>query len=171
MNPELRRRPIVKVGYQVPDLDAGIRHWAEHLGAGPFVVVRNWQLQEHPDPEFRFDHSSGFGRWGELVVEWMETHALEPAPLRERFSREGVHHVTWFAESLDQESAQLEKEGWPVLMRARTASGTDFVFHDATHELGHLVEIYERTPAAAAHYENIHRLSIGWDGSNPIRER
>ena len=42
MNEPLIRYPIVQYAYVVPDLEEGIRHWVEVMGAGPFYVLRNY---------------------------------------------------------------------------------------------------------------------------------
>ena len=39
--PLLRHR-VVQHAFVVPDLDAGIEHWRSTLGAGPFVVMRDF---------------------------------------------------------------------------------------------------------------------------------
>ena len=41
MREPLIRYPIVQYAYVVDDLDAGIKHWVEVMGAGPFFVSRN----------------------------------------------------------------------------------------------------------------------------------
>ena len=47
MHEPLIRYPIVQYAYVVNDLDEGIRHWVETLGAGPFFVSRNHLGKEH----------------------------------------------------------------------------------------------------------------------------
>lgn len=39
----------------------------------------------------------------------------------------------------------------------------------ATRDLPGMIELVERTPAQEEVYAAIHRASVGWDGSDPIR--
>jgi hypothetical protein len=116
-----------------------------------------------------FDHTSAFGRWGNVMVELIQIHEVKPEAAAAHLMRPGLHHVTWFADSLEQESRRLEELGWPKLFSATTSGGVTFTFHDATKDLGHLVEIYERSPRVAANYDRVEAAALGWDGSDPVR--
>jgi hypothetical protein len=45
-----------------------------------------------------------------------------------------------------------------------------FAFHDARHDLGHLLEIYEPYDSIVSLYETVARASIGWRGDDPLRQ-
>jgi hypothetical protein len=159
--------PVVKIAYTVADAVASASRWFEAVGAGPFFVKSHIPLA--PGDGVVFDHSSAFGRWGDVMVELMEIHVVEPASAAKALMTLGVHHVTWFADSLDGESRRLEALGWPSVLTATTAGGVTFRFHDARQDLGHLVEIYERSPGVAAHYAMVEDAARGWDGQDPVR--
>jgi Glyoxalase/Bleomycin resistance protein/Dioxygenase superfamily len=161
-------RPIVKIAYTVTDAAASAAHWFEAVGAGPFFVKSHIPVMT-ADSGAVFDHSSAFGRWGDVMVELMQIHAVEPESTAEVLMTLGVHHVTWFADSLEGESRRLEAFGWPVVLTATTAGGVTFQFHDARHDLGHLVEIYEQSPGVVAHYAMVEDAARGWDGQDPVR--
>ena len=57
----------------------------------------------------------------------------------------------------------------PAASRAQTLSGTEFAFLDATRELGHFIEIYERSDALLGFYEMVKRAAIDWQGDAPVR--
>jgi hypothetical protein len=156
--------------YLVDDVRAGAADWASRLGAGPFVLLSHIELAPFADPSITFDHSSAFGSWGNIMVELMEVHELQPASLREDFLRPGLHHVTWFAPSLVEESRRLEQLGWPVFLSPTTPTGMTFTYHDARRDLGHFVNLYEKGEGTAAHYARVKELASGWDGSDPVRE-
>jgi hypothetical protein len=157
-------RPIVKIAYTVTDAAGSAAHWFEAVGAGPFFVKSH--IPVAPADGVVFDHSSAFGRWGDVMVELMQIHAVEPSSAAKALMTLGVHHVTWFADSLESESGRLEALGWPVVLTATTAGGVTFRFHDARQDLGHLVEIYERSPA---HYAMVEGAAHDWDGQDPVR--
>jgi hypothetical protein len=162
-------RPIVKVCYGVEDARAAAARWASQIGAGPFFVKDHIPMKASPDG-LVFDHTSAFGRWGDVMVELMQFHEVLPPAASEVLVTTGLHHVTWFADSLEVESSRLQALGWPVVLRATTAGGVTFSIHDARNDLGHLVEIYERSPGVVANYARVLAASVGWNGTDPVRE-
>ena len=167
------RRPIVQIAYIVPDVRAAAQQWVDRVGAGPFFVFDHFELTaSHRGEPAVLDHSPAFGQWGDVQVELIQLHELEPAPFREAFGggKIGVHHMTWFPDDLDAEGARLEELGWPCVLDMTGHTGTRALFHDARPDLGHFIELYVGTPQIRRHYESVARAARGWDGSNPIRE-
>lgn len=158
--------PPVQVAYAVDDVVSAARRFSAATGAGPFVVVSHIELASArirgaPD---EFDHSSAYGQWGAVMVELVEEHTT---PLVARGS--GVHHVAFMVEELAAARAWCEQAGWSELLDAVTSGGQEFVFMDARAELGHLVELYERSDRLTGFYTYIAALADGWDGSDPVR--
>lgn len=156
---------VAQIAYAVADVEAGAAAMAARLGAGPFFV------RHHPpmpcvDGAGRpgtFTHSSAYGQWGEVQVEVVTIHDDGPAP------QTGIHHVARFVDDVDAEVERLATIGWPLVLDARTPSGTRFVFCDARTDLGHLVELYEPLPSLLALYAGVAAASRGWDGADPVR--
>jgi catechol 2,3-dioxygenase-like lactoylglutathione lyase family enzyme len=166
--------PPVQLAYAVTDVDTAASNWASVHGAGPFFVSRHIAVG---DVRYRgqpgtFDHSSAYGQWGSVMVELVQDHTVGPSPIADVVvpGRSGLHHLAFFVDALDAASAALVTHGWPEALFARTASGQCFAFHDATADLGHMVEIYEGSPRLRDFYSMVADASIGWDGSRPIRE-
>jgi catechol 2,3-dioxygenase-like lactoylglutathione lyase family enzyme len=156
----------VQVAYAVTDVAAAAHRFSAATGAGPFLVVPHIELTtacvRGVDDEF--DHSSAYGQWGALMVELIEEHSpplVVPGP--------GVHHVAFMVERLPATRAWCDRNGWPELLRATTAGGQEFVFRDARDDLGHLVELYERSERLVGFYAHVAALADGWDGSDPVR--
>jgi Glyoxalase/Bleomycin resistance protein/Dioxygenase superfamily len=166
-------RQIVQIAYAVTDVREGARQWTERMGAGPFFILDHISLAEvwHQGQPAVFDHSSAYGQWGQVMVELVQQHDVAPASLASAVRRDarGIHHVTWFAASLEQEQRRLNKAGWPEVLTAATANGLKFAFHDATRDLGHLVELYEPTDSILAFYGKVAQAANGWHGRDPVR--
>jgi hypothetical protein len=160
-------RPVVKIAYAVPDAAAAAAEWHQRVGAGPFLIKSH--LPVPPRDGIVFDHSSAFGRWGGVMLELIQVHAVEPPAAAQALMTLGFHHVTWFADSLQAESGRLSALGWPAVLTATTAGGVTFRFHDARRDLGHLVEIYERSPGVVSHYAMVEAAAHDWDGRDPLR--
>lgn len=146
-----------QIAYAVPDLSAAtIDSFASATGAGPFVVAEHIELDrcaiDGLDGEF--DHSSAYGQWGDVMVELIvehQTRRIGPAT--------GVHHVAFMVDSLERAVAHCEGTAWPVALDATTRHGQRFVMCDARPRLGHLVELYEPSPALVAFYAHVRHLA------------
>ena len=71
--------------------------------------------------------------------------------------------------SLEDAMRWCTEQGWQEAMWAQTAGGQEFVFMDARHELGHLIELYEQSEGLVGFYATIAALADGWDGTDPVR--
>jgi len=166
-------RPIVQIAYIVREVRAAARQWADRVGAGPFFVFDHFELTAtHDGQPAVLDHSPAFGQWGDVQVELIQLHELEPAPFRAAFGggKIGLHHMTWFPDDLDAEGARLEQLGWPCVLDMTGHTGTRALFHDARPELGHFIELYVGTPQIRRHYAAVARAAVDWDGDDPVRD-
>ncbi len=145
----------VQIAYAVDDVHAAAARFAATTGAGPFIVVEHIALADvrRADGIETFDHSSAYGQWGEVMVELVQEHG---APLR---SRGGLHHLAFMVPDLTAARVECAERGWPEVLWATTASGQEFVFHDALDELGHLVELYEPSPRLLAFYARVRAMA------------
>ncbi|WP_086728790.1 VOC family protein [Streptomyces carpinensis] len=174
MGPVKGLGPVVQVAYATTDVRKAAVRWHELTGAGPFFV------REHV-PTIRvlaggrpavFDHSCALGQWGDIMVEFVHHHALEPQGLADVMRRgsRGIHHVACFVDDLEEARASLESQSVPLVMDAWSAE-VRFLFFDPGPEVGHLVECYEATDYMRSLYSKVRQASVGWDGRNVIRER
>jgi hypothetical protein len=168
-----RTGEVVQVAYAVSDVRAAAAELAGKIGAGPFFARRHPlpRSVRHRDGTGEFDHSSAYGQWGTVQVELVEIHHASPTSLADVvMASSGIHHVAWFVASIDEEERRLAALGWPQVMRAETATGFPYAFHDARAELGHLVEIYEPADGVIALYRKVAAAAEGWAGDQPVRE-
>lgn len=165
---------VVQVAYATTDVRAAARRWHELTGAGPFFVRENVPMVSVASggEEAVFDHTCALGQWGEVMVEFVHHHELSPPALDRGMRRggTGIHHVACFVDDLEQAADQLRTGGATQLLDARTPE-VRFMFFDVGPEMGHLVELYEDTPYLTSLYERVREASVGWDGSNLLRER
>lgn len=156
----------VQIAYAVDDVVAAAESCVER-GAGPFFVrehipVRNSRMRGEPAP---FDHSSAYGQWGDLMVELLCEHH----PPEERIGPAvGVHHMAFFVDDVADAQGLLVEQGWPEALYAE-AGRTAFAMHDATSQLGHLIEIYKPDERLTGFYDLVRSTSQDWDGTDPIR--
>lgn len=156
----------VQLAWAVDDVRAAARRWSSR-GVGPFFVLDHIELSRArvDGRTGEFDHSSAYGWWGEVMVELLQDHAPDP---RWRRPPE-LHHVACFVDDVTTAADAMTDHGWPEVLRAETAGGTTFAFHDARDELGHLVEVYVPDDRLRGFYRMVRGATERWDGSDPVR--
>jgi hypothetical protein len=159
--------PPVQLAYATDDVHAAAHRWTAR-GIGPFFVIEHIALSavEIDGAPATFDHSSAYGQWGDVMVELIQQHDPGPDPV---VGVSGIHHVATFVDDFEAASTALAGDGFPRRLRATTSGGQAFAFHDARRTMGHLLEIYERTPRLAGFYTMVHDASVGWPGADPVR--
>ncbi len=168
------RHPIVQVAYFVDDCRSAAQHMAKRLGAGPFFVLDCIELAwgEHRGAACPFVHSSAYGQWGELMVEFVQQDEEGPSPFRDLYGpgEAGLHHVAMMVDSLERTYEECADQGLALAARAETRTGTEFAFVDTVDPLGHMIEVYERSDALLGFYDFVRKASIDWDGATPVRD-
>lgn len=153
----------VQIAYIVNDHEQAVETWRAR-GAGPFVVRPHIPVHgvRYRGTDATFDHSSAYGWFGDIMIELVIDHTVGPSAVRDVVGPGGVglHHVAWFVDDLPAWQAKLTGWGWPEAMYANTAS-QPFVFHDATAELGHMIELYQATPGLLGFYDHVRSLAAG----------
>lgn len=167
----------MQVAYHVSDIARAATDFAAKLGAGPFFVNRNITLTwgEHRGEPTDFVHSSAYGQWGTLMVEFFQQeNDTLLSPYRDMFgpAEEGLHHTAIMVQDMDDAFAYFERNGMPVVTRCGLgrSGGADFAFIDARATLGHMIEIYPKSDGLLGFYKMVRDASIDWDGADPIRE-
>ena len=159
------------IGYVVEGLPAAAERFARQFGAGPFYAVEHLVFDEvtYRGQAAVYDHSSGFGRWGPVIVELTQVHDVEPAGLADALVKpgDGVGHVAWLAESLEDEVARLEAAGFVPFHTGRTGPASA-VWLDGPGP-GHPIEVLQRRDELEGFYDMVKTAGEGWDGQDPYR--
>lgn len=163
----------VQIAYHVPDAIAAAQRFARDFGWGPFYVMQHIPLSRalYRGTPTVFDHTSAYGQAGELMVELIMQHGDDASVLRDRFAahQSGLHHIACFVPDLAAALAEHVRLGRTVALDARTTTGVDFAMIDLSAELGHMLELYERSEPLERFYAFVRRKSQDWDGSEPVR--
>jgi len=158
--------PIRQIAYFVPDVRAAARAHSAAFGSGPYYVAEHIPLTRalHRGVSRQLDHSSAYGQWGEVMIEFCQQNNAGPSAFHDLYpegsGREGLHHVALFVENLDEAVAGFAGQGYTAALDAEMAGGFRYVFVDTSAVYGHMLELYEPTPALTGFYETV-RKSAG----------
>jgi hypothetical protein len=98
--------PIVQIAYFVNDARKSAKKMSKQFGAGPFFFIPRIELAwgKLRGEDCNFLHSSAFGQWGDVMVEFVQQDEEGPSPFRELYApgEEGIHHVAMMVDSMEQ---------------------------------------------------------------------
>jgi hypothetical protein len=167
------RLAVRQIAYFVPDIRVAAERHAASFGSGPYFVADHIPLRRvlHRGREATLDHSSAYGQWGELMIEFVQQNDAGPSAFRDMFpgGGEGLHHVALIVDDFAATRTHLEAEGMATALYAEMMDGFAFAMMDATARYGHMIEIYEGVPVLTGFYDSVREASIGWDGGDVLR--
>jgi len=169
--------PVRQIAYFVPDVRAAALAHHAMFGSGPYFVAHHIPLRRalHRGVERPLDHSSAFGQWGELMIEFVQQHNPGPSVFHDVYpegsGREGIHHVALFEEDLDAAIARFAAAGHVVALDAEVAlkDGFRLVMIDCVAKYGHMVELYEPRSPLIDSYELVAQAARSFDGGELLR--
>jgi hypothetical protein len=169
----IAKLPIRQVAYFVPDVRAAAERHSALYGSGPYFVADNipLRLALHRGREAALDHSSAYGQWGEVMVEFVQQNNPGPSAFRDMYGEggEGFHHVALIVDDLAAARARFEEEGMETALYAEMLNGFAFVMMDATARHGHMIELYEGVPTLTGFYDMVREASLSFDGGDLLR--
>ena len=176
MREPLLAYPVLQYAYVVDDLDEGIRHWVETVGAGPFFVMRDFL---GTDLTYRGAASStrvhyAFGQCGPAQVQLIAQDDPGPSIYRDMYApgEGGFHHVCAPRPHgrLGRTGGRFLGAGYEVASSLTTT--VPAVYFDCRRDLGHFVELYGRTERTEGFFATVREAHESWDGvTDPVRAR
>ena len=171
-----QRYPVRQLAYFVPDIrEAALAHHRLY-GSGPFFVAEHIPLPlvHYRGREAELDHSSAYGQWGSVMVEFVQQNDTGPSAFRDLYpadsGRWGFHHVAHIVEDFDAARQQFTEAGFPEALYAEMSDGFPFVMHDASASLGHFIEIYPAESRLLAFYDMVADAAADYNGKEPLRD-
>lgn len=176
MREPLIRYPIVQYAYVVNDLDEGVQHWVETVGAGPFFVSRNHVGRDHTYRGIRDSavFSYAFGQAGPAQIQLIQCMDDSPSVYRDMYApgEEGFHHVACLVphELMDAEVKRFTDAGFEV--GSTLHSYVPVAYLDTRSALGFFVELHGLNEDVEELFREIREAHEQWDGvTDPSRVR
>lgn len=167
--------PVRQIAYFVADVRVAARAHHALFGSGPFFVADHIALRvaRHRGNDAPLDHSSAYGQWGEIMVEFVQQNNPGPSAFHDLYpegsGREGLHHVALFVDDVDAAIARYAEAGLETAFYAEMADGFAFAFIDTLATLGHFTEIYRPLPVLTDFYAMVADAAKNFDGGEVIR--
>lgn len=169
-------RPVRQIAYFVPDVRAASMAHHALFGSGPYFVAEHiaLRLSKHRGVERPLDHTSAYGQWGEVMIEFVQQNNPGPSAFHDIYpegsGREGVHHIALFVDDVAGEISRFNAAGFETAFYAEMNDGFAFAFIDTVGKLGHMVELYAPVPVLTGFYAMVAGAAKGWDGTDVVRD-
>tara|TARA_R110000868_G_scaffold16872_28_gene74792 strand:+ start:405 stop:932 length:528 start_codon:yes stop_codon:yes gene_type:complete len=170
----MNRLEIRQLAYFVPDVRlAALAHHRLH-GSGPYFIADHIPLRRcvHRGVERPLDHSSAYGQWGDIMIEFVQQNGEGPSAFRGMFAQpgaQGLHHVALFVDDVDVAITDFAGAGHDLACRAEMNDGFVFAFVDTVAAQGHMTELYAPVPQLTDFYAMVARAAQDFDGTDPLR--
>jgi catechol 2,3-dioxygenase-like lactoylglutathione lyase family enzyme len=166
--------PLRQVAYFCADVRAAALAHHQQFGSGPYFIAEHIPLSRsvHRGVERTFDHSSAYGQWGEVMIEFVQQNNPGPSAMHDLFpehsGRWGLHHTALFVDDVDAAAAKLTKQGFPIAQRAEMNDGFVFAFVDTSAAYGHMLELYAPVPSLTGFYAMVAKAARDYRGGDVL---
>jgi len=165
---------VRQLAYFCADIRAAALAHHRRFGSGPYFVADNIPLATsvHRGVERLFDHSSAYGQWGDVMIEFVQQNNSGPSAMHDLYpegsGRWGLHHAALWVEDVDRAARRMAKEGFPPAQRSVMNDGFVFVFVDTSATYGHMLELYAPTGTLVDFYGAVADAARGWQGGEVL---
>ncbi|MFC1944596.1 VOC family protein [Chloroflexota bacterium] len=145
--PRVKLPPVEQIGIVVNDIDRAIQYYTSVFGLGPFRV----REFENKGAIYKGQPSNNrskvaFARSGSIEIELIQVLDGEsPATEFLREKGEGIQHLCFGVDDLEETLAELTKDGINTMYRMSSQEyGTDIAFINSNDVGGVMFELYQR---------------------------
>lgn len=156
---------INQIAYVVPNIDEAVKWWAEVMGVGPFLALRDlkFETSDYMGREQPITYSAAVAYSGDLNVELIEP--IGPSIFADWLAagRSGVQHICVFTDDFAATVAEAEARGAKRLQGGTIGGGT-LGYYDMVGDQSVILEIAQLTPISLGLFDMVKQASADWDG-------
>lgn len=165
--------PIRQLGYVVDDIEAGMKHWSEVMGVGPWFYNPRVPIEDYVyDGKHYEPHNSvALANSGEMQVELIQIRNDVPSLYRDFMNKglRGLQHVAFWTTQYDADLAMMLARDFTVKMSGCVGKNGRFAYFAQEQHPGTCIELSEVLGPKGKMFDLIRTASVGWDGTEPVR--
>lgn len=156
---------INQIAYVVPSIDDAAKWWAEVMGVGPFLALRDLEFEksDYLGEERPITYSAAIAYSGGLNVELIEPKGPSIFADWLAAGRSGVQHICVFTDDFAATVAEAEARGAKRLQGGTIGGGT-LGYYDMTGDQSVILEIASLTPMSLSLFNMVRQAGADWDG-------
>lgn len=166
--------PVRQIAYCTPDIVGAARAHHAIFGSGPFFLAEHVPVHDfiYRGKPGHHDHSTLYGQWGNVMVEFFTQHDDAPSHALDMFpygsGLSGLHHVAIIPDDPAAAVRKFEARGMPVASHFHVAGGLYCTMVDTRAAVGYMTEVYGGDVVVGL-YDMARDAARGWDGTDVIR--
>lgn len=163
--PALEALAIKQIAFVVPNLREAAQRHSACFGSGPYFIAEGVNLAGHiyRGTISELDMDVAFTQFGDLQLELIQLNDNRPSIFREivtpGHSRPLLHHICAHPADLDEGIEGFRRAGADLVFDYTLPGGTRAVMMDTSRQLGHFVELYQRTDEIAFIYDGVRKAA------------
>jgi hypothetical protein len=165
--------PIRQLGYVVDDIEAGMKHWSEVMGVGPWFYNPRVPIQDYTYDGERYEphNSVALANSGDMQVELIQIRNDVPSMYRDFREKglRGLQHVAFWTTDYDADLAKMLARGFTVKMSGCVGKNGRFAYFSEQDHPGTCIELSEVLGPKGKMFDLIRDSSVNWGGTDPIR--
>jgi len=173
-----RNNGIIQIAYSVADIEEGMRHYGELLHIGPWFLIGPFVPPKgvYRGAPTKMQVSLALAYAGELMVELIQQHDMEPSVFQETLKARGAHGFHhWAIGSRDFEKAveDYRSRGYQEAFSdtAPAPLGCRVIYFDTGRDLPGMLEVIEINAGAEEAFYNVYKAAQEWNGKDHIVHR
>jgi hypothetical protein len=166
---------VCQNGYVVRDIRAAMDHWINVMGVGPWFYIARVKTDwfRHRGVESAMEMSVAIANSGDLQIELIQQRNDAPSMYMEFLDsgREGMQHMSYWTRDYQGLYDRALSLGYKVGHEGQIGGEQGrFCYFDTQTHPGTIVEISDVSGGKGRFFERVKQASVGWDGSDPIRD-
>lgn len=165
--------PIRQLGYVVDDIEAGMKHWAQVMGVGPWFYNPRVPIEDYTYDGTRYEphNSVALANSGAMQVELIQIRNDVPSMYRDFREKglRGLQHVAFWTTDFEADLDRMLGRGFTVQMSGCVGKNGRFVYFAQQEHPGTCIELSEVLGPKGKMFDLIRGASVDWDGTDPVR--
>ena len=165
--------PIRQLGYVVDDIEAGMKHWSDVMGVGPWFYNPRVPIEDYTYDGVRHEphNSVALANSGEMQVELIQIRNDVPSMYRDFREKglRGLQHIAFWTTDFEADLDMMLGRGFTVKMSGCVGKNGRFVYFAEQDHPGSCIELSEVLGPKGKMFDLIRTSSVDWDGLNPVR--
>jgi methylmalonyl-CoA/ethylmalonyl-CoA epimerase len=163
--------PLMQMAFCPPDFDAGLRHWTQTMGVGPFFLLEQVKLENQ---RFRgapsdFVFTMALAYWGDMQIELIRPENDAPNMYAEHRGH-SLHHSCILTSDIAAARATAIASGATLLVEADVGDDGGVFYADTGGGPGSIIEVLQPASGSDALFAMMRTAAHHWDGSDPVRK-
>jgi len=163
---------VCQFAFYVNDIQSAMSEYSKQLDVGPWFYMERVAIKNtYRGKPSVFNGSVAVGYAGPMQIELIRQSDTSPSVFMEidERRRNGLHHQAVAVRDFDARMKAYTDSGFETAMYLENEFRNRIAYVDTKGHLPFFIEVVEVNEIVERVYTTLHRISIDWDGKDPVR--